>query len=341
MTSWLRERSAVRVCMPTSVCAAVLTVVCGWAQAGTPATRPTTLPAGNFKEEESLYDCPQWAREKLPDWVTPFLGRYGLPEPYPHQKTLIGDPTAGIDLWQANHFIAYREETARYLYEDYTPTTVDYQPGTLPSYEAVVARYTKSLTNPREKAVVLCTRAMLDLVQHPGIPPMCVDPGKNRALDDEALLKSRRGWCNEQARVFVRLCQVAGVPARMIFLFQTPVGGHVVAEFYADGRWSMADSSWFCVFPAADGHLMSAAECHGEGKLQAGETYFRRYQEIIAYSDERMVGDKFPAGPDAEARRKRVADSAEGTRKDYRAETPRTLANRFWAFGVLNYPLPR
>jgi hypothetical protein len=38
----------------------------------------------------------------------------------------------------------------------------------------------------------------------------------NRNLDDEALLASGCGWRNEQARVFIRLCQVNGIPARML-----------------------------------------------------------------------------------------------------------------------------
>jgi hypothetical protein len=165
---------------------------------------------------------------------------------------------------------------------------------------------------------------------------------KDRGLDDEALLSSGRAWCNEQARVFVRLCQVAGIPARLIFLFYSPApGGHVIAEFYADGRWSMADASFLCVFPDAGGHLMSAAECHGAGKLQAGEAYFKRLQEMTTYSDERMVGAKFPAQPDQAERGRFVAQSAEGMRKEYRSQTPKKLADQLWVFGVMNYPLPR
>ena len=305
-----------------------------------PRSHSTQEVARLQAEEASRYDCPAWAQEELPAWVSPYVGRFGLPEPYASQKELIGDVTAGIDLWQANHFIVYRPETAGYLYTSYTPTVVHYQKGSLPGYEAVVAEYTAGISEPRDKALALLTRALLERVQHPAIPPMCIDTAMNRGMDDEALLASGCGWCNEQARVFVRLCQVAGIPARMIFLFATPAGGHVVAEFHADGRWSMADSSWLCVFPAEDGHLMSAAECHGPGKQLAGRAYYRRYQEIIAYSDEQMVGGKFPPREDAEARRQQVTQKAQAVRRDYREQTPTDLTALLWAFGVLNYPLP-
>jgi len=65
----------------------------------------------------------------------------------------------------------------------------------------------------------------------------------------------------------------------LIFLFYSnPPSGHVIAEFHADGRWCMADASYLCVFPDADGRLMSAAECHGPGKMRAGEVYFEGFR---------------------------------------------------------------
>ena len=77
-------------------------------------------------------------------------------------------------------------------------------------------------------------------------PTTGLDPRSRRTI----LLKSGAGWCNEQAHVFVRLCQVADIPAHMVFLFYADNrSGHVVAEFHADGRWAMADTSWLCVFP--------------------------------------------------------------------------------------------
>jgi hypothetical protein len=267
------------------------------------------------------------------------MGRYGLPDPYRHQKKPIGDVTAGLDLWQANHFIAYRQETAKYLYEGYTPTTVEYKAGTLPVFEKIAAEQTAGLTYSRDKAMALLRIVPEKLVLHPGIPPKGPQIPFGRGLDDETLLASGYAWCNEQARVFVRLCQVSGIPARIIFLFYRQ-GGHVVAEFYADDRWSMADASYLCVFPDAQGRLMSAAECHGAGRTRAGEAYYRRFQEMLTYSDEHMVGGRFPKDMDQGERSKLVAQWAAGARKELGAETPKSQADKLWVFGVMNYPLP-
>ncbi len=291
--------------------------------------------------DERLCQCPQWAREIVPEWVRPYLGKSGMPEPFHSQDELIGKEVTGLDLWQANNFVTCRDETAKYLYTDYTPLRVRYKPGTLPTYEKIVAEQTAGLTNDRDRAVALLRLVPEKLALHPCVVPMGPEIPKDRGLDDQALLRSGRGWCNEQARVFVRLCQVAGIPARLILLFYSPPpGGHVIAEFYADGRWSMADASFLCVFPDADGHLMSAAECHGAGKMRAGEAYFRRLQEMTTYSDERMVGAKFPLQPDQAQRDRYVAQRAESMRKQYRTQTPKALADQLWVFGVMNYPLP-
>jgi hypothetical protein len=312
---------------------------CGCASPTKTARLATAPPV----DEERLYeDCPVWARVAVPEWVTPYLGRHGLPAPYRDQKRPIGDVTAGLDLWQANHFVAYREETARYLYESYSPTSVRYRAGTLPMYEAIVAEQTAGLTNDRDKAVALLRVVPEKIVLHPGIPPKGPPIPENRALDDEALVCSGKAWCNEQARVFARLCQVAGIPARLIFLFYANrKSGHVIAEFYADAHWCMADASYLCVFSDASGRLMSAAECHSSGRLKAGEAYCRRFQAMLAYSDERMVGGRFPQTLDQAERDKLVAQWAAAARKELGTQTPKTQAGQLWVFGVMDYPLPK
>lgn len=290
--------------------------------------------------------CPAWAVEQIrPDmWL--FQGKYGLvDDPFP--KT-IAPNTAGIDYWQANHFIVCRKETRDYLYREYTPTCVHYVKGTLPTFEAVVERHTRGLSSEREKAVALLQKAMPDVCRHPALAPLSPACEQNRGIaDDEELLKSGKAWCNEQSRVFVRLCQVAGIPARMIFLFYTEHpypdrrSGHVVAEFYADGRWSLADNTWLCVFPAADGHLMSALECHQkENRGIVGKIYYDRNQVIVAMPPEEMVGKRYAHLTDPVARREAIAKAVEGQKQEFGTKTAEVLGQQLDEFGVLNYPLP-
>src|SRR5262249_55274112 len=150
--------------------------------------------------------------------------------------------------------------------------------------------------------------------------------------DDKELLKSGKAWCNEQSRVYVRLCQVAGIPARMIFLFYSEHpfpdrrSGHVVSEFFADGHWSLSDNTWLCVFPAADGHLMSALECHEkENRGIVGKVYYDRNHALLALPPEEMVGGKYAHITDPEARRKAIARAVEEQKKDFGTPTAEAL----------------
>ena len=275
---------------------------------------------------------PEWAKEELPEQYRPFVARAGLPTPWQAKikKGPLGSAVAGIDRYHANHFVVYRPETAGFLYTEYTPTTVNYRPGSLPGYEKLAAEHTAGLSSPKEKAVAL-VRAMPQILKHPTMPPCGPGVRADRGLLDEPLLASGGGFCNEQARVFVRLCQVLNIPARLVFLFYADHRtGHTIAEFYADGRWSMADTSWFCVFPAdagaadgaADGRLLSAAEAHdgGPNHARVQAVYRTRFEELLRMTDEQL------GRADGEPRK--------GLEEKLR--TPDALG----VFGLMNYPLP-
>lgn len=257
-----------------------------------------------------------------------------MPSPFNERNYPLARTVRGVDRYHANQFVMYRPETAQYLYSDYTPLEVHYRPGLLPSYEALASEVTSPDQSPQEKALSLLTRGVPH-VRHPIMPPCGPNARSDRNLDDESLLKSGIGACNEQTRVFIRLCQVCGIPARLIQLFYSDTNsGHCIAEFHVDGAWRMADASWFCVFPDANGRLLSAAECHdrGDGQKYAGLAYFKRFQELRALSPEELgLGDE------------NVAAHGETNLQNWQRISNRSaeeLAAELHCFGVINYPLP-
>ena len=278
-------------------------------------------------------DCPAWAKEELPPWILPYRGRNGLPSPWNERKYAMAMSVRGVDRYHANQFVVYRPETARYLYTDYTPLEVHYRAGLLPSYEKLAAEVTSPDQSPREKAVNLLVRGASRL-RHPIMPPCGPNVSGDRNCDDESLLQSGIGPCNEQTRVFIRLCQVCGIPARLIQLFYSDFTGHCVAEFHVEGGWCMADASWFCAFPDANGRLLSAADCHdrGEGQKRAGLAYYKRFQELRALTPEELgLGHET------------VAAHGETNLQYWQRISTRsaeTLAAELYLFGVMNYPLP-
>ncbi|MEI6425418.1 MAG: transglutaminase domain-containing protein [Lentisphaerota bacterium] len=274
-------------------------------------------------------DCPEWAKETLPDAIHPFRGRNGLPSPYYERTSALAINVRGVDRYHANQFVVYRPETAKYLYTDYTPLRVNYRKGLLPAYEELSAEVTAGCSTETEKAIALLLKGVAR-VKHPFMVPCGADVSSDRSCDDESLLKSGLGWCNEQARVFIRLCQVNNMPARLIHLFYSDKKtGHCISEFYADGRWCMADASWLCVFPGPDGRLLSAAQCHdgGEGQKYCGIAYYRRQQELLKLSDAEL--------------NLKSAECHVNWRQRIAAQTAEELASLLTFFAVINYPLPK
>lgn len=274
-------------------------------------------------------DCPAWAKEDLPEHINKLRGRRGQPHPYRTREHPLALTVLGVDRYHANQFIIYRPETEKFLYEEYTPLTVSYRKGLLPAFENLAAEVTEGCQSDTEKAVALLKQGV-SRVKHPDGAPCGPYVLGNRNLSDDELLASGVGWCNEQARVFIRLCQVSDIPARLVHLFySTEKTGHCVAEFYADGQWSLADATWLCVFPDENGNLLSAAECHDSeaGLAILGRVYFQRWQELLALSD-------------AELNRGSAEKNAE-FRKKIAIETPESLAQLHYHFALINYPLPQ
>jgi hypothetical protein len=123
-------------------------------------------------------------------------------------------------------------ETADYIYTDFSPTNANYRRGSRPYLEQVVDGMGIAGLFDFEKFLWL-SRFVRDL------------PGERCWADDifsggteENLIRKRVKVCNEQARLLVTLCQVAGLPARYI---GHHIGGHGVTEVYVDGAWGYHD----------------------------------------------------------------------------------------------------
>ena len=297
-----------------------------------PQKEPTAMPAPRVHDlsapEYTPPETPAWAKVTVPDSMKPYLGKNGLASEWREVPGPLAKNVMGLDRYQANNFVCWRPETARFLYTEYTPTTISYKKGTLPAFEAFSAPLVAGCKTDTEKGVALLLKG-LPSVKHPTVPPCSAPVGPGRNATDEELLKSRKAWCNEQARVFIRLCHVNGIPARIVHLFYSDrKTGHTIAEFYADGAWRMADASYICVFPGPDGQPMSAAQCHdeGEGQKYCGLAYYRRQQEMIKLSDAEL---NLPNKEDPAAWRARFG-----------AESADYLAKKMWTFAVMNYPLP-
>ena len=272
----------------------------------------------NIRKEET------WKKEILPQWIEPFVGAKGLNGLLHSENTgELATACAGVDRWMANHFIVYMPETRKFLYSEYSETEIHYKKGLLPAFENLALKHFSNYKTDRDKVVGI-VELLPEITRHPTVPPCGEWVPANRAHSDEQLLVEIDMWCNEQARVFIRLCQVCNIPARAIFLFYSDhKTGHTIAEAFINGKWVMVDTSWFLLFADANGQLLTAEECHDSGVNQklATDIYSKRFHEVLNLSD-------IYWGPNS------------SKNKEEHKERNTWVGHHLWKFGVCNYPLP-
>ena len=121
--------------------------------------------------------------------------------------------------------------TKQYIYNEFTPLNVKYKPGTRPILEKKVYSITKDCKSERDK-VLKVMRFCRDLYKT-----------SDRKLlfyggTEEELIKKGEQLCECLGRLMVGLCEVIGIPGRIVMHV---IGGHIVSEVYFDGKWAYID----------------------------------------------------------------------------------------------------
>jgi hypothetical protein len=176
--------------------------------------------------------------------LRPFLAR-GFGEI--HDRNLVRVPVRGIDRLISFATIRLAPETKDYLYGKFTEREVMYRQGSRPVLEDIVKRLPGDEDCSAAEWLLRILKWTVSEIKHPNLVAgedyESLPTGRN--LSEEAIIASGWGWCNEQARVVVALCQVAGSPARMCSLWHRDPqrGGHMACEVYVDGKWRFVDAS--------------------------------------------------------------------------------------------------
>ena len=154
-----------------------------------------------------------------------------------------------VDRVLVKRMIRVCPETVVWLYGDHTPTRVRYQKGSRPGLERYV-----------EKAVAACGT---DEERIAGICGFCCGLTKRATEDldgmrlgglEEDIIRRGSDWCTEIARVACVLCQVAGLPARIVYLFDIgqAYSGHAIIEVYREGTWGAVCPETDVIYRHAD-----------------------------------------------------------------------------------------
>ena len=160
-----------------------------------------------------------------------------------------------VDAQMMDDQIRLCDETADYVYAEYTPLELKYRRGSRPELERIIDRILDGVADEQEK-VLSIMRFVRDL--HKLRPNGARQEGRDlfHGGIEEEVIKKCSNMCNEQARVFCVLCQVAGMPARYVGHY---IDRHGVAEAYCGGKWAYIDNEGR-YFLKGDGTLASVLE---------------------------------------------------------------------------------
>ena len=101
---------------------------------------------------------------------------------------------------------------------------------------------------------------------------------------EEAMIERGEILCEELARLMVALCEVAGLPGRLVLHC---VGGHYTTEIYADGKWCYMDPRMGVYFLKPDGRVASIAELMDSPQI-IGQQPVSVQKDVVAYADWRF-----------------------------------------------------
>ncbi len=170
-----------------------------------------------------------------------------------------------VDRVLTEQMVRLCSETETYLYTEYTPIEVSYIKGSRVKLEACIEELTADgvSSDGRIECIVQFTARLADKIADETIDAMIFGGTEEEIID--------RGsdWCTDIARVACSLCQIVGIPCRIINLCDTnqAYNGHVIIEAYRNGKWGAVDSSTAVVYKYSDGSPASTWDLMNQPSL--------------------------------------------------------------------------
>ena len=146
------------------------------------------------------------------------------------------------------------DRTAPYLYSKHTPLKVDYERGSRRMLEDIVGEVTRGRRKASDKVLAI-QRFVRDipLGKREAIRGVLSKQATGITNDvfaggaEEDVIRKHSSMCNEQARVMITMCQIAGIPARYVGHINIynekweHMRGHGVVEAYVNRKWAYFD----------------------------------------------------------------------------------------------------
>jgi len=166
-----------------------------------------------------------------------------------------------VDRALFSNMVRLCSETADHLYTSFTPLALQ-EPDRRPQLRTILDRHGggDGRTSPEDIAAFTAGLANED---DDDLATMVVG-----GTEEEIVMRGS-DWCPNVARVACVLCQTAGFPARIIWLFNLDAAysGHVIVEVYREDHWGALDSSTGVSYRHQDGRPASTWDLMNNGCL--------------------------------------------------------------------------
>ena len=155
-----------------------------------------------------------------------------------------------VDFQLRQNQIILCPQTADLLYSREMVPKPSYTKGLRPKLEKLVLELTAKSKTTQEKVLAIM-RYCRDLKNKP-TPKW--GPGFIFGGTEKQLIEKGEDLCEALGRLFVALCEIANIPARIVM---HDIGGHITAEAYIDGHWGYVDPKTGIYFLNSNGGIAS------------------------------------------------------------------------------------
>jgi len=158
--------------------------------------------------------------------------------------------------------------TVEHLYRDFTLLRAVERPGVAPDLERRLAEILEDGSDPEAVVARIAgfCRAVADAVaDEDDLGAMLVGG------TEEQIIERGSDWCTDLARVACVLCQVAGIPARLVYLADTrrAYNAHAIVEAHRRTVWGAVDPTMGVVYRHPDGRPASTWDLQRDRHLLA------------------------------------------------------------------------
>ena len=159
-----------------------------------------------------------------------------------------------VDRWLTTRMVWLCSATVPYLYRAPEPPGLPYVAGSRPALEARLVPILAGAADDEGRvcAIAAACAAMVRVVD--AAPGATLDDLRFGGTEEE-IAQRGSSWCTDVARLACRLCQVAGLPARIVTLADTGAAysGHEMIEVWRSRVWGAVDPTVGVVYRQPDG----------------------------------------------------------------------------------------